>query len=86
MHFTGHNFYVYQEDEHAFLLISHQYRMEDTVVVYKPEFRNNPKIHKLKQDIMDWLESESKRVQTNDIEELTIKVQVRSYFPNDRPA
>uniref|UniRef100_A0A1I8MPT8 Uncharacterized protein n=1 Tax=Musca domestica TaxID=7370 RepID=A0A1I8MPT8_MUSDO len=75
MHFTGHNFYVHQEDEHPCLLISHRYRIEDTMVVYKPEFRNNPKIHKLKQDIMDWLESESKRVQTNDIEELTIKVQ-----------
>ncbi|XP_073811538.1 closca [Musca autumnalis] len=75
MHFTGLNFHLYLENNVPYLLITHQYRMEDQAVLYAAVFKDNTKLRSLEREIIEWLEHESGKFQSNEIEELATKVQ-----------
>ncbi|XP_061402072.1 uncharacterized protein LOC133337882 [Musca vetustissima] len=76
LHFTGQNFHLYRENDKPFLLISHSNAVENQAVLYEPIFKDVTKLQKLKQDISEWLEQESRKLQINDIEKLAAKVQL----------
>ncbi|XP_013105411.2 uncharacterized protein LOC106085638 [Stomoxys calcitrans] len=75
VYFKGHNIRLYREFHKHFVIVTHKDMMPNEVSIYMPVFKQDQRMIKLKQQIIDWTEKESKRLQMGNLEELSMRME-----------
>ncbi|XP_075168204.1 closca [Haematobia irritans] len=74
VYFKGHNIRLYKNENVEHLVVTHRYMKQNEVFIYRATFKQDDRMLKLKQEIIDWNEEESKRLQTIDMEQMARRV------------
>lgn len=74
------NMRIYQEKEKSYLIIANELMVENETNIFLPIFEQEERANALRQQIIDWAKSETRRIETINIKDLRKRVEVHIFL------